>query len=89
MLGLGVRKETIEQMQMSHSNNAYMQILGTLRFWRDMTVNRNNSASMVGGSGHSGDDKVRQLVRVLVQDGIENYDLVAAIKDRFHVQLDG
>ncbi|XP_076459454.1 malignant fibrous histiocytoma-amplified sequence 1 homolog [Babylonia areolata] len=76
---LGVTSVTMEQKQMSYPNNAYMQILETLRHWSRMPPQ---------GDGDTHDMKVRQLLKALVADGIENFELAEEIQNRFHLQTD-
>ena len=94
-LQLGVRQEKVEQVQMS-MRNAYQQILEVLKFWRDLPAASDHPPSHRPGSDGEGDaggdgrgvDKIRQLLRVLRQDGIDKHDLVQEISDKFHITLD-
>lgn len=93
---LGVPQEKLEQVQMSMQANVYQQILEVLRFWRDLPIHSGNPVDLQkdggGDAGRAGNGKVRgkifQLLRALRQDGIEKFELVDQIMEKFHIEMD-
>lgn len=94
---LGVRQEKLEQVQMSMQANVYQQILEVLRFWRDLPIihSRNPIDLQEDGGGDAGKtgngkmlEKIYQLLRALRQDGIEKFELVEEIMEKFHIEMD-
>ncbi|KAK7113399.1 malignant fibrous histiocytoma-amplified sequence 1 homolog [Littorina saxatilis] len=92
-LQLGVRQETVEQIQMSPRPVVY-QIIEVLRHWRDLPDN-NTHRHQDGGGDNAGVqrerevDKIRKLLQTLRQDGIEKFELVEEISQRYQIDLEG
>ncbi|KAL8584951.1 hypothetical protein ACOMHN_043587 [Nucella lapillus] len=81
MFELRVRSETVQQMQMNHPHNAFLQILDTLRHWMKM------SPPHPKAKGDVGEWKVQQLLQALRMDGIDNVDLAEEIQNKFYPDM--
>ncbi|KAK7502424.1 hypothetical protein BaRGS_00006377 [Batillaria attramentaria] len=84
-LHLGLLQPTVEQIIMDHPNT-YHRILSALQLWRDDHPNSNNNRDR--GGGDSRPNKIQQLLRALIQDGIEKFELAEEIRQRFQIADD-